>query len=583
MPDRYPIILVLTLISAACIGVSQSVAAATKIEISGIDDELEENVRLFVGKPLNERERTLDRFERNLPDQAKIALSALGYYGADVDVDRRVEGKDIIIAIDVQPNDPVRIDTITLRVEGDAQKDGKFMPVIADIPLRRRAVFVSGDYEGTKSVLLDRAQDLGYFELAFTTAEVRVSRQRQTADITLIAESGPRYIFGDIVFDNDFLDEAFLRRWLPFTEGDPYEASKLAELTRNLQGSSYFDSVRVVPQRDARYEGTVPVRVTLARRDHNLVGLGLGYATEDKGVRGKISWNKPLINRLGHSASAEMSVSRVRQSASVGYRIPRGTKPLFNYYSFEYGLQNTVDDEEDLKSFLSTANVQRVSLRRHDWTESIFLRWEREYSTISGDERRTDLVLPGISFTRTRTKGSPFLTWGQAEEFTFMYGSRELLSTIDFYKSVVAFKYIRAVSERNTLIGTLQYGAISSNDFERVPASQRFFAGGDRSIRGYRYRDVSPRNLEGDSVGGRYLEVLNAEYNYRFADLWTAAVFVDAGRAFNSFSHPYSAGAGFGIRWQSPVGPFRLDIAHPIDSNPLDRGIRVHISLGPDL
>lgn len=583
MPYRYPLLFVLMLACLTCMAVSQPLSAATRVEISGIEDELEENVRLFVGKPLNERERTLDRFVKNLPEQAKQALSALGYYGADVEVERRADGKDTVIAIDVQPNDPVRIDKITVRIEGDAQRDGKFMPVIADIPLRRRAIFVSGDYEGTKSVLLDRAQDLGYFELAFTTAEVRVSRRQLTAEITLVADSGPRFTFGDIVFDNDFLDEAFLRRWLPFTEGDPYEASKLAELTRNLQGSSYFDSVRVVPQRDARYAGTVPVKITLARRDHNLVGLGLGYATEDKGVRGKISWSKPLINRLGHSASAEMSVSRVRQSASVGYRIPRGTRPLFNYYSFEYGLQNTADEEEDLKSFLSTANVQRVSLRRHDWTESIFLRWEREYSTISGDERRTDLILPGVGFTRTRSKGSPFLSWGQAEEFTFMYGSRELLSTIDFYKSVVAFKYIRAVSERNTLIGTLQYGAISSNDFDQVPASQRFFAGGDRSIRGYKFRDISPRNLEGDAVGGRYLEVLNAEYNYRFRDLWTAAVFVDAGRAFNSFDHPYAAGAGVGIRWQSPVGPFRLDIAHPIDSNPLGRGVRLHISLGPDL
>jgi len=128
----------------------------------------------------------------------------------------------------------------------------------------------------------------------------------------------------------------------------------------------------------------------------------------------------------------------------------------------------------------------------------------------------------------------------------------------------------------------LQYGAIHSNDYDRVPTSQRFFAGGDRSIRGFQFRDLSPRNSDDEAVGGRFLEVLSLEYNYRFLDRWSGALFADAGRAFNSFSAPYSVGVGAGIRWQSPVGPFRIDIATPVSEDNRD-GVRVHISLGPDL
>lgn len=555
--------------------------AEVRIEISGLPDPLEENVRLSVGQPADERERTLERFVESVPQLASRALAALGYYAADIDVDERRDGEDTIVSISVEPNDPVRVERIELRIEGAAREDPEFMPVVGTIPLRRGQVFVSSDYEGTKGVLLSRAQDLGYFDFEFVESGVRVSRRNLTADVTLVGTSGPRYTFGDIVFDTDVLSDEFLARWLPFETGDPYRSSLIGELTRNLQNSGYFDSVRVVPQRDRRYGKTVPVRVTLRRKDPNLVGLGIGYSTEDNGPRGRITWEKPLLNRRGHSASAELGLSAVRQSASFAYRIPRGRDPLRNYYSLEYGVQNE-DRGDDVESFLSTLNVQRVRSLNHDWTESLFVRWERETSTVADVEQRTDLVLPGVSYGRTRSKGRPFPTWGQSTAFQFLYGSRELLSTIDFYKSTVQFKYLRAVTPRNTLIGTLQYGAISTNDFDRVPASQRFFAGGDRSIRGYKFRDVSPRNADGDAIGGRYLEILNAEYNYRFLDLWSLALFVDAGRAFNDFSQAYSAGAGFGVRWQSPVGPFRIDIATPIGDNDLDRGVRVHISLGPD-
>ena len=560
-----------------------SARAELRVEVTGLPDALEENVRLSIGEPLDERERSLRRYIDALPLQTNRALAALGYYAAEIDVDRRTEGEDEVVTIAVEPNDPVRVERIVLRVDGEARLDGDYMPVIAETPLRRGAVFVSGDYEATKSVLLDRAQDLGYFEFEFTEANVRVSRRQLTADIVLIADSGPRYTFGEIVFDTDALSDEFLSRWIPFEEGDPFLSADIAEFTRNLQRSGYFQSVRVSPQRDRRYGSTVPVRVRLERRPDNEVGLGIGFSTDDEGIRGKVTWDKPLLNSRGHSLSSALSLSAVRQSASFSYRIPRGTSPLLNYYAIEYGLQNRVEDDDGVASFLSTLNFQRVTRRRSDWDESLFLRWERETYTVSGIEETTDLVLPGVAYTRTRSKGEPFPTWGQSTAFQLLYGSRALLSTIDFYKSTISFKYLRQVVPRHTLIGSLQYGAISTNDFDRVPVSQRFFAGGDRSIRGYPFRDVSPRNLAGDTVGGRYLEVLSAEYNYRFLERWSAAVFIDTGRAFNNFDEPYSSGAGVGVRWQSPVGPFRIDIAHPVGNNPLDRGVRLHLSLGPDL
>ncbi len=553
-------------------------AQADQLVINGIDGELAENVKLVAGE-LPQDERLLDLYIELMPSQARKALAAYGYFEPEVDVQRTIVDNETIVTVNVNVGSPVRITSINVEVTGPGATDSLFQDVQRRMPLIKNAVFLSGDYEATKSMLIDAAQAKGYFDFKFITNTVLVSRTDRSAVINLVAESGPRFTFGTIKFDQNLFSDVFLSRWVPFQTNDPYDASALAELNQNLQNSGYFSSVRVSPQRDVRYGATVPVLVSLKRKEANQVGLGIGYSTDVK-LRGIVTWTKPMINRQGHSADAELNLSRSTQAVSLAYRIPRKNQPLYNFWGVEYGLKRTDDDSG--KSLLSKLNFQRVRRFENEWNESVFIRWERERYEIAGVEDTTDLVLPGVRYSRSRSTGYPFLSWGQSSSFQFLYGNRELLSTIDFYKAVVNFKYLRAITPRNTFIFSFQYGAITTNDFDKVPATQRFFAGGDRSIRGYDFKSVSPLDSDGDPKGGRYLEAGSIEYNYRFADLWSFAVFTDVGRAFNTFSTSQSYGGGVGIRWQSPVGPFRLDLARPIGEGSY-KDIKIHLSLGPDL
>ena len=558
--------------------------AATRLIITGAPKDLRENIQLSVGNPppSEEDERALRRYVRALPEQSSIALAALGYYAAEVDVKTRTAGADTEIVISVIPNDPVRVDVVTISILGSAKLDSDFMSVLGRIPLRKNGVFLSDEYETTKSILIDKAQDLGYFDFQLIEKSVRVSREQLTAEIKLIANSGQRYEFGDINFAENTFSDDFLRRWAPFEKGDPYSSGLVGEMTQNLQASGYFNSVRVIPELDNRSARTMPVNVELSRKDKNQVAVGVGYSTDTK-LRTTLSWGRPVINRRGHSAETELGLSRDRQTFSIRYQIPRDTQPLHNYWGIDYGLKNDIEDS-DTRSFLSTLNLQRVRRTKSQWIEAFFIRWERETFTVGGEEDRTDLVLPGFSYSRTRTRGEPFVTWGQSTNFQVEAGSSRLLSSIDLLKFSGSFKYLREVADRNTLIAAFQYGALYSDDFDRVPTSQRFFTGGDNSIRGFGFRDISPRNPEGNTVGGRFLEVASLEYNYRFRDRWSGALFIDAGRAFNNFDTSYSVGSGFGLRWQSPVGPFRIDIATPINGNDNDTdSVRVHLSLGAEL
>jgi len=109
----------------------------------------------------------------------------------------------------------------------------------------------------------------------------------------------------------------------------------------------------------------------------------------------------------------------------------------------------------------------------------------------------------------------------------------------------------------------------------------RFFAGGDQSVRGYDYQSLSPENSQGDKIGGQYLFAASVEYQYSFAERWRLAGFYDQGNTFNSLSTPsLKSAVGVGVRWVSPVGPLRLDLAHPLDG---EGGVRLHFSMGPEL
>ena len=114
-----------------------------------------------------------------------------------------------------------------------------------------------------------------------------------------------------------------------------------------------------------------------------------------------------------------------------------------------------------------------------------------------------------------------------------------------------------------------------------VPISERFFAGGDNSVRGYDYESLGPKDSNGEVAGGRYLVVGSAEYEHRLWGKWGAAVFYDAGNALDAIDDKLKHGAGIGLRWQSPVGPVRVDVASALseDNNPL----RLHVTVGSDL
>jgi translocation and assembly module TamA len=160
-------------------------------------------------------------------------------------------------------------------------------------------------------------------------------------------------------------------------------------------------------------------------------------------------------------------------------------------------------------------------------------------------------------------------------------GVKSPLTETTFLHSSISARAVLPLAQRGRLLLRGELGTIQSETFSDLPPSQRFFAGGDQSVRGYGFQKLSPKNSDGDAIGGEHLTVASVEADYLVYKNFGVATFFDIGNAGNKILADLKKGAGVGLRYRSPVGMIRLDVARPLDDSP--DSFRVHISIGADL
>jgi translocation and assembly module TamA len=289
----------------------------------------------------------------------------------------------------------------------------------------------------------------------------------------------------------------------------------------------------------------------------------------------------------GNSFGAELYLSKPRKTISLDYRIPKDN-PIKDFLSFQVGFKQV--DENQTRSDTFTLGVQRQwgAINEENWNKIAFIKAEQETFTQGlQDEQKTLLVIPGFTLNRTRKRGDIFVDWGDRQLLTVEGASADLLSDIDFFKVTARTKWIRQF-DKHRLVIRADAGAISTSSFERLPSSQRFFAGGAQSIRGFGLNEVSTirqvqngDEIEDEIIGGKYLSVASVEYAYNIAESWRAAVFVDAGSAGEKFAQDLATGIGVGVHWLSPIGSVRIYIAN--GKSDFEEKWQLHLVIGPGL
>jgi translocation and assembly module TamA len=613
-------------------------ATVTEVRINGLDEAMALNVRVSlslvdaIGKDVSGRR--LAYLLREAEAETREALEPFGYYSPRITVERTRDGvttvvgepataaappaatppaadaaaddgatpagerrastSPVTVIITVALGEPVTVRRANVAIEGEGGDDkylradlGVFRPQPGDI-------FDHGVYEASKTRITRRLAERGYFDADFVSRKVEVTRAEHAADIDLTWTSGARYDMGVVTIEQAprrIIRDSLIERLVYWEEGSYYHQGKLDRLRESLARLDYFAGIDIEPHPENAVDGRVPVTVALTPAKRSVYTAGLSYGT-DSGAGVRLGLERRYLNDRGHKLLTQLDWAQKRKTMTVQYRIP-----AFAWIDGWYTASAQFYDEQT--DYIDTRKIEVVGSRSGQVNERLnavaslhALRERWAYAADEDADETTPVRYRYASFLYPSLRGE----YIDADDRLFPRdaigitlelrgGVESLGSDANFLQARGIGRWYRGLGERNRLILRGEAGYTFTNELVDMPPSLRFYAGGDRSIRGYAYREVGPSTLGSDgktyALGAKNVLTGSVEFEHYFNDTWGAAAFVDSGDAFDDDRPDFHTGVGFGVRWRSPVGPVRLDIAHGL-YHP-DSQYEIYLNIGADL
>lgn len=538
------------------------------------------------------------RLYEHAEGEARSALEPYGYYNAEVTGELKENGDNYVAALHVKPGEPVKVTALDIRLDGDADGQGPVQKAVAAFVPAKGQPLDQAAYEKSKATIQAALFGSGYLDAELVTHQVEVTRSANSAEVHLAWKVGPRYRLGATTFEGGQFPDAFMQRYIPWREGDFYTQDQVLALQQRLIDADYFSIAQVQPDTEHAHDSIVPITVVLAPAKHTIFTAGVFIGTDTgPGLRGGIE--RRWVNLHGHKLKFETILATRLKTLSAQYQIPL---PGQDNHSLNFGA--TYRDENTDTSTSKTLGLATTdSAIWHGWTRTLGLKFLTGNFEVANIKGSTTLLYPEISLARKQADDPMFVRRGYSLTFAARAGQKGFVSDTSFAQVSADAKWIHGLSEDSRFIARGSLGATKVDDFGKLPPELRFFAGGDRSIRGYAFQTIGTPLPEDQVpaalarcaarpkstcqtliVGGKNIAVASAEYEYYFKPNWGIATFVDTGDAFNSFGdYRQKVGAGFGVRWRSPVGMVRVDLGFPVHDSKAKSNVELHIVIGPDL
>ena len=511
------------------------------------------------------------------------------------DADRATRRDRVItVTVEIDPGQPVRVRDYRVEVDGPARDDAVVGEALDAFVPRSGEVLDHARYDDSRDLVSRALAAHGYFDAEFASRLVQVTRAEFAADIDLRWTSGQRYTLGSASFSqepNPIIRERLLQRLVNWKQGEPYDEDKLERLRRSLIGLDYFGLVDVHPVPD-KAEGTqVPVQVTLSPAPRSIYSAGVSYGTQS-GAGISLGLQRRYLNQRGHKLLAQLDYASKRKTATVQYRVP-----AFAWLDGWYSASLQAADEQT--DYVNSRRLEFVASRSGQYSDTINLvasahvlreRWaytiadEATGTTSLSDFTYASFVYPSLRAEYINVDERLAPRRGIGATLTLRGGKGGADGDATFAQLHATAAWFKGFDADSRLIVRGEAGHTFTDDVLALPPSLRYYAGGDRSVRGYGWHEIGPRvQTAGGSffTGAPNVFTASIEYERYFLGPWGAAVFIDSGSAFDGRSPDMRTGVGIGVRWRSPVGPVRIDIARGLDSP--DSPFTLHLNIGADL
>jgi outer membrane protein assembly complex protein YaeT len=514
-----------------------------------------------------------------------------GYYEAAVTYDLDVDAERSAVAarITVREGEPVLIGAIDVDV---ALKDpDQKPPALPDeLPVKRGEVFRETEYQQSEQTLRNSLLEAGY---AHTQSErhAEVDLAEQQARIRYRLQPGPVTYFGETAIKGyDKVEPELIEREIQYEAGEIYSLKKIAETREKLLGLELFGTVRVAPAQTQGMPTTLPMEIEVAEKANREIRLALGYGTEDQ-FRTQLEWRH--LNWLG--GGRKLSISAKYSSITTS-----GAINLIQPHFFSRDTQGVVRlsyDQEKEETY--KRNVARFLPRaEHRFSPHFtgFAGYRVEYDKLNDIEAATEAALGGIRREGIVSGPTTGLVWNTSDDPFNPKKGHVISLTLDqagaiwggqfsFFKMTAEAKKYLEIGWSTVLAGRLKFGladAIGSD--KNFPLFERFFAGGDKSARGYGRRRLGPLSASDDPLGGLSLVEGSLELRRPIWKELNGAVFLDFGqvsrKAYDLPVGDLQFSTGFGVSYSTPVGPLRFDVGFPFKPPRGDRPWQIHFSIG---
>ena len=566
--------------------------ASIRIEISGVEGDLKRNVsaRLSLER-YKDRDRleadAVQRLYERVDSEVRAALRPFGYYDPTVQAQLKElnAGRNWRVDIRIEPGVAVHVTKVDIDVSGPGATDPVFTALKGNPGIAAGDQLNHGSYDRLKGQLQRAAASNGYLDARMLRNELLVDLGTHEATIELAIETGQRYHFGVTTIEQDTIRPDLVKRFLRYNEGDPYDAVKVLRTQFALDDSQYFSNVEVVAGERDRETLTVPISIK-AGSTRNSFSIGGGYGT-DTGPRATINWTDRRINDRGHRLRVQLQASAITQELTARYDVPFGDPALEKMSLYGVAEQTKVSDTVQTSELSATPSVTQVL---GHWQRVLSLTMAHDITTDTVNGRQVlNLAVPGIVYAAVPEGylGEDLFT--RTLQVELLGSNVQLGAHAPFLRLDVQAERVFDLSMDWHLLLRGEIGAGLVDSVEDLPGTYRFFAGGDRSVRGFGYDDLSPVTLSStgteERVGGRDLFTSTFEVERDLPRNLGVAVFTDVGNAFNHFGDPLAWSVGVGVRFRLPVLTVGLDIAQALRAPGYSSlpGPRLHLNISPKL
>lgn len=528
---------------------------------------------------------TLFALHRRAEDDASHLLDVLhsaGYYGATIQpmVDSRDSPAKVALRIKAGPVYKIQAFDIDYRPQADydSPQTAEQVGLKPDSPAQAETMLAAVEH------LRELLRQRGYPASQISEQTFTVDHQAQTLSARLVVDLGPEARFGEVQYEGlERVKESYLRSLIPWPPGTRWDASKLEDYRRTLLSSGLFDSITISAPPPTTAGENVPISVRVREADQRSLGAGTSYSTS-LGPSVNAYWEHR--NLLGEAETFKTEAEWGQSISSLSSTL---TKPNF-WRRGQSGTASAVLSEESLDAYDKTALALAASLTRplnRQWRASVGATFDQASITDTDGQHDSSLIgAPlGLRYDGTSDLLDPRSGFKLSASVTPYTGFHE--GPVTFVSSRLDGSAYLPLDEAKDYVFAVRggVGSILGGSRTSVPADKRFYAGGGGSVRGYGYQLAGDVDSAGDPVGGKSVIETGFELRMKLTDSIGLVPFVEGGRAFDGnqpdFGQGLLWGAGLGVRYYSPVGPVRLDVAMPLDRRPgVDNAWQLYVSLG---